>query len=180
MRATPVRRMFGLQKQRRNATSSGARFIAGHLTVFAKLSHHAVRLESRIFSFRCFRVLRNLPPPVFPFAMPPSRHLSYDVRFLSFANNHHHSIRDVFGDVRVVRKISANEMEERTTWAKSSMRNNHGVWKKYFLTWVFLCICEKFKDKRLYRIYVKDISNFCLYLGSEHFNTILPSISLVF
>lgn len=66
--------MFGLQKQRRNATftESGAWFIAGHLTVFAKLSHHAVRLESRIFSSRCcFRVLRNLvPPPVSPFAVP--------------------------------------------------------------------------------------------------------------
>lgn len=55
-------------------------FIAGHLTVFAKLSHHAVRLESRIFSSRCFRVLRNLPlllppsppnPPVIPLSHCP-------------------------------------------------------------------------------------------------------------
>lgn len=48
--------MFGLQKQRRNAAGGGAWFIAGHLTVFAKLSHHAVPLESRIFSSRCFSV----------------------------------------------------------------------------------------------------------------------------
>ena len=65
-------RMFGLQKQRRNAwlerswanqricsTSLSARIRGGgwsswrgHLTVFAELSHHAVRPESRIFSFR--------------------------------------------------------------------------------------------------------------------------------
>lgn len=53
--------MFGLQKQRRNAAGGGAWFIAGHLTVFAKLSHHAVPLESRIFSSRCFSF--SVPPP---------------------------------------------------------------------------------------------------------------------
>ena len=91
--------MFGLQKQRRNATSSGAWFIAGHLTVFAKLSHHAVRLESRIFSSRCFRVLRNLAPPVSPFAVPPSAALSLlrPGRFLFLASSnstafHHHAL----------------------------------------------------------------------------------------
>lgn len=78
--------MFGLQKQRRNATSSGAWFIAGHLTVFAKLSHHAVRLESRIFSSRCFRVLRNLAPPgAFPFPPSAAPSPSHDVRFLFLA-----------------------------------------------------------------------------------------------
>lgn len=57
--------MFGLQKQRRNAVGGGAWFIAGHLTVFAKLSHHAVPLESRIFSSRCFSF--SVPPlPSFP------------------------------------------------------------------------------------------------------------------
>lgn len=56
--------MFGLQKQRRNAAGGGAWFIAGHLTVFAKLSHHAVPLESRIFSSRCFSF--SVPPLPFP------------------------------------------------------------------------------------------------------------------
>lgn len=64
--------MFGLQKQRRNAAGSGAWFIAGHLTVFAKLSHHAVPLESRIFSSRCFSF--SVPPfhPFELFVVPPS------------------------------------------------------------------------------------------------------------
>lgn len=59
--------MFGLQKQRRNAAGGGAWFIAGHLTVFAKLSHHAVPLESRIFSSRCLSF--SVPP--FPSPPPP-------------------------------------------------------------------------------------------------------------
>lgn len=57
--------MFGLQKQRRNA--AGAWFIAGHLTVFAKLSHHAVPLESRIFSSWCFSFSA---PPLSPLPLP--------------------------------------------------------------------------------------------------------------
>jgi len=61
--------MFGLQKQRRNAADGGAWFIAGHLTVFAKLSHHAVPLESRIFSSRCFSFS---VPPLSPPPLPPS------------------------------------------------------------------------------------------------------------
>lgn len=61
--------MFGLQKQRRNAAGGGAWFIAGHLTVFAKLSHHAVPLESRIFSSRCFS--SSVPPPSCPTLLSP-------------------------------------------------------------------------------------------------------------
>jgi len=65
--------MFGLQKQRRNATSGGAWFIAGHLTVFAKLSHHAVPLESRIFSSRCFSFsVSPLPLPPSHLVVPPT------------------------------------------------------------------------------------------------------------
>lgn len=71
--------MFGLQKQRRNAAGSGAWFIAGHLTVFAKLSHHAVPLESRIFSSRCFSFsVPPLPsPPPFPLVVTPYRRLAH-------------------------------------------------------------------------------------------------------
>lgn len=72
--------MFGLQKQRRNAAGGGAWFIAGHLTVFAKLSHHAVPLESRIFSSRCFS--SSVPPPSCPTLPSP---LPWFCRLLSLS-----------------------------------------------------------------------------------------------
>lgn len=80
--------MFGLQKQRRNAAGGGAWFIAGHLTVFAKLSHHAVPLESRIFSSRCFSFsVPPLPPSAVPHPfLPPSLQLLSWFRRLSLSS----------------------------------------------------------------------------------------------
>lgn len=66
--------MLGLQKQRRNAAGGGAWFIAGHLTVFAKLSHHAVPLESRIFSSRCFS-FSAVPTPLVSLVVIPLPHI---------------------------------------------------------------------------------------------------------
>lgn len=82
--------MFGLQKQRRNAAGGGAWFIAGHLTIFAKLSHHAVPLESRIFSSRCFSVPPS-PPSHLP-VVPPSAwllHISPSSLYVTIRRRQH-------------------------------------------------------------------------------------------
>lgn len=58
-------------EKERGRRRRGAWFIAGHLTVFAKLSHHAVPLESRIFSSRCFQLLSRRPARRPPPSLPP-------------------------------------------------------------------------------------------------------------